>query len=214
MSRSTQDSTGVEATNPRPDATSTRPAVPATPHPRHGRLRRGAAAAGVVVLASLLALPTASADTRRFRDAAGDTGLPADLTTVRVSNGTETVDISARPGRVEFGDIFVFWLDTRPRNAGPEYKVVVVPNSDAFGLVRVGAFGKRGRPVPCDGLRATADHGAPEWVSASVPRSCLRDPGKVRVAVKARYTDGDTSVVDWAPAKRRFFGWVAPCAAA
>jgi hypothetical protein len=211
MNRSIQDTTGVETQRPQPDASSTSPARPRTPSRSLRHLRRGAAVAGVGLLAALVTVPAASADTRRFRDVAGDTGLPADLTTVRVSNGPETVDIAARPGRVGLEDLFVYWLDTRPRNAGPEYKVVVAPNSDDFGLLRVGAFGKRGRPVACEGLRARADHFTPEWISTSVPRSCLGNPGKVRVAVKARYTDGETSVVDWAPSKRRFFGWVAPC---
>ena len=195
-------------------------ATPLTPGPssRGGiparAVRGGDALLGLALLASLTALPSAEADVRRFRDAAGDTGLPADLTTVRVDNGADTVEVKARPGRVGFEDLFTFWLDTRPKNPGPEYKVVVVPNSDSFGLLRVDAFGQQGTPVPCDGLRATADNFTPEWVSTSVPRSCLRHPGKVRVAVKARYTDGDTSVVDWAPAKRTFFGWVARCSGA
>lgn len=206
MNRSSQDTAGtvIGSTPPQPEAGGTSAAVP-----RDRRVRRGAAVVAVALLASLSALPSAEADTRRFRDAAGDTGLPADLTTVRVSNGPDTVKITARPGRVEFEDLFVYWLDTRPKNPGPEYKVVVVPNSDAFGLLRVGAFGERGTPVTCDGLRATADHFTPDRVSTSVPRSCLRNPGKVRVAVKARYTDGDASVVDWAPARRSFYGWVA-----
>jgi hypothetical protein len=178
---------------------------------RHRRraARRAAAVVAVGVLASLTALPPAQADTRRFADRAGDTGLPADLTTVRVSNGAEQITVAARPGRVEFGDRFSYWLDTRPRNRGPEYEVRVTPNSDDFGLLRVGAFGEQSTPVTCDGLRATADHLAPEWVTITVPRSCVRHPGKVRVAVQARYADGDGTVVDWAPKKRTFFGWVA-----
>jgi len=163
---------------------------------------------GVAVIASLTALPSAQADTRRFHDPAGDTGLPADLTAVRVSNGAETVEVVARPGRVGFQDRFTYWFDTSRKNPGPEYKVVVVPNSGDFGLLRVDAFGEQGSPVVCDGLRAMADHFTPGRVSTSVPRSCLDNPGKVRVSVKARYSDGDTSVVDWAPGKRRFFGWV------
>jgi hypothetical protein len=170
---------------------------------------RAAAVVGVTVLASLAALPPAQADTRRFHDRAGDTSLPADITTVRVSNGADLVKVAIRPGRVDFGDSFTFWLDTRAKDPGPEYQVGVLPNSDAFGLVRVGAFGEQGTPVLCEGLRATADVFTPAWVSISVPRSCLHGFGKVRVAVKARYDNGGTSVVDWAPAKRKFFGWVA-----
>jgi hypothetical protein len=214
MNRTSED-TGAVTTGagPHPDASSVGP-DPSSERPRtrrkpSTRVVRGSAVVGVTVLASLALLQPASADTRRFSDPNGDTGLPADITTVRVTNGSERVKVKARPGRVEFEDFFTYWLDTRPKNPGPEYRVDVVPNSDAFGLTRVDAFGEQGTPVPCDGLRATADNSNPEWISISVPRSCLENPGKVRVAVKARYTDGDTSVVDWAPAKRKFFGWVA-----
>jgi hypothetical protein len=213
MNRTSQDASAAAADRPHPDVPSARPDESSERRPaRHrtpSRVSRAAAVVGVTVMASLTVLQPAHADTRRFSDRAGDTSLPADITTVRVSNGAERLTIAIRPGRVELGDDFTFWLDTRAKNPGPEYKVGVVPNSDAFGLVRVDAFGERGTPVPCEGLRATADAFTPEWVSTSVPRSCLHDFGRVRVAVKARYANGDTSVVDWAPAKRKFFGWVA-----
>ena len=214
MNRSSEDIGAVATgTAPQPDAASVRPDAPAERPPENRktstRVVRTAAVVGVTVMASLTLLQPASADTRRFSDPNGDTGLPADLTTVKVTNGSELVKVKARPGRVEFEDFFTYWLDTRPKNAGPEYRVDVVPNSDAFGITRVDAFGQQGTPVPCAGLRARADNSAPEWISISVPRSCLDNPGKVRVAIKARYTDEDTSVVDWAPAKRKFSGWVA-----
>jgi hypothetical protein len=210
---SKETTTHTVATGLRPDAVGTRRDASSERSPSRPPARRAwraAAVLGVALVASLSALQPANAETRRFRDQAGDTGLSADITTVRVSNGPDLVEVAIRPGRVEFGDHFTFWLDTRPKNPGPEYKVGVLPNSDAFGMTRVGAFGQRGTPVPCDDLRATADHFAPAWVSISVPRSCLGDPGKVRVAVKARYVDGDAGIVDWAPARRTFFGWVAP----
>lgn len=212
MKHGSQDTSSVAGgASPKPDTPSTSPPAPR----EHDKpttptaLRRGATVAGVTLLAALITLPPASADIRRFTDRAGDTGLPADITTVRVDNGAELVTVRVRPGRVEFDDQFTFWLDTRPRNPGPEYRVGVQPNSDAFGMTRVDTFADQGTPVRCDELRATADHFSPGWVSISVPRSCLRNPGKVRVAVRARYTDGATSVVDWAPARRTFFGWVA-----
>jgi hypothetical protein len=213
MNRTSQDTGSVAGgAGPHPDAPSTRPGArserPAESRTTSSPVRRGAAVVGLTLMASLTALQPAYGDTRRFTDRAGDTGLPADITAVRVSNGAERIEVAIRPGRVEFEDQFTFWLDTRPENAGPEYKVGVLPNSEAFGLLRVGAFSDQGRPLRCDGLRATADHFTPEWVSISVPRSCLRHPAKVRVAAKARYTDGDTAVVDWAPARRKFFGWV------
>ena len=211
MNRTSEDiGAVVTRTVPQPDAPSVLPGSPADRSAKNRTTSTGvvrtAAVVGVTVMASVTLLPPASAEIRRFSDPNGDTGLASDLTTVKVINGSELVEVKARPGRVEFGDFFTYWLDTRPKNAGPEYRIDVVPNSDAFGITRVDAFGRQGIPVPCGGLRARADHFAPEWISISVPRSCLENPGRVRVAVKARYTADETSVVDWAPAKRKFFG--------
>jgi hypothetical protein len=207
------DDTGTVAGHPGtdPDVPSTRTGGSADRgrSPAARRRWQGVAVVGVTLMASLTVLQPAHADTRRFSDRAGDSGLPADLTTVRVSNGAEVLKVAVRPGRVQSGDEFTFWLDTRPKNPGPEYEVGLLPNSDGFGMLRVDAFGDQGTPVRCDDLRGTADIFAPAWVSIVVPRSCVRRPGKVRVAVQARYADGNRGVVDWAPARRTFFGWVA-----
>jgi hypothetical protein len=192
--------------------------VPITPEPpRHkqpGRsmvvhIRRGVTVGAVALLASVAVLQPAQADTETFRDKAGDTGVKADITTVRVKNGANRVTVVVRPGRLKSGDYFRFWLDTVPKNRGPEYKVEVYPNSDGFGLVRVGSFRDKGKLVGCPGLRANADIFTPDRVSISVPRSCMHNPGSVRVSVRGHYEYRGPDVVDWAPAKRKFFGWVA-----
>ncbi len=210
---SNETGTAPGAAGLRPDVASTRPDPPKErfldgPAPS-SRGRRGAVVLIAALIASLSALQPAYADTRRFSDPKGDSGLPADITSVRVTNGPDLIEVAMRPGRVRIGDQFTFWLDTRAEDAGPEYAVGLLPNSDALGITRVDGFDQQGTVVVCDELRGTADYLSPKWVSVSLPRSCVGDPGAVRVAAEASYTDGDDSVVDWAPASRTFFGWVA-----
>ena len=172
---------------------------------------RAAAVAGAAVITSVAFSLPASADTRTFQDARGDTGTPADITAVKVANGSgggHRVAVRAEVGQLGIEDFFTFWLDTRPSDAGPEYKVVVYPNSDGIQLRRLDDFGEAGTAVPCDRLRARADAFGPDVVSISVPRSCMGNPGRIRVSVRGRYVDDGHQVRDWAPAERSFFGWV------
>lgn len=175
-------------------------------------LRRAATIVGASLATSLAVAMPAYADTTTFADRTGEHGNRADITSVKVANGSgggHRVAVLASVRSLEVRDYFTFWLDTRSSNAGPEYKVVVYPNSDGIGLQRVGSFGDGGTTVTCDGLRARADAFGPNEVAISVPRSCLGNPGKVRVAVHGRFVRGGTTYRDWAPKYRIFFGWVA-----
>jgi hypothetical protein len=173
------------------------------------KLIPGAAVGVATLLASLTVATPAAAAVRTFHDRAGDTGVRADITTVRVSNSDTRVAVAARVGRINFEDFFTFWFDTVPANAGPEYKVVVFPNSDGITLKRLGSFGASGTTVSCGGLRAQADAFGEDLVRVSVPRSCMRNPGAVRVSLRARYKFPERTIADWAPAERAFFGSVA-----
>ncbi len=42
-------------------------------------------------------------------------------------------------------------------DAGPEYNVIVYPNSDGFDLRRLDEFGQVGTRVSCSGVNATAN---------------------------------------------------------
>lgn len=149
---------------------------------------------------------------RTFSDKAGDTGTSVDITTVKVANGSgggARIAVRAKVGQLTIFDFYTFWFDTASLDAGPEYKVVVNPDSDGIQKLRVlDEFGEKGPAVRCDGLRARADTSGPAEVSASVPRYCLGDPGKVRVSLRGRYVNDGHQVTDWAPRERKFFSWV------
>lgn len=162
---------------------------------------RGAAVIGAALLATTTGLAPAQADTRTFRDQG------AHLTTVEVIHGAQ-VEVKASVGPYRIGSYFTFWLDTRASNAGPEYKMEVYPNSDGLAVLRVGNFSDKGRAVRCPGFRATADVFGPEVVTITVPRSCIGNPSRVRVAVRAYYDVPGPNVIDWGPGLRQFFGWV------
>jgi len=130
------------------------------------------------------------------------------LKTVRVNHSEYRVIVMARTGNLLKADYITVWFDTKSGNAGPEYKVVVRANSDDPQLNQIGAFGQKGMKVPCDGLRVAADIYSSDKMRVSVPCSCLEHPDKVRVSLRGRYIYAQRIVDDWAPAKRKFFGWV------
>lgn len=174
-------------------------------------LRRAALAASAVVLASTALASPAFADLRTFRDAAGDTGSARDLTRVRVNNGADggtRVRVAAHVGDLNLLDATTFWLDTAGLDAGPEYKVVVLPNTDGMALEVVDTFRDDGRRIRCRNLVARADAGGRDVVSISVPRLCMGGPGRVRVSVRTRFVSATPDIVDWAPRRQAFFGWV------
>ena len=161
--------------------------------------------AGVVVAA--MGLPgVAQADTGSFDDPVGD-GTSVDITRVRVAH-ENAVKVSVRSAvPLAAGQVYGFWIDTG-RGPRPTYAVKFRANSDFGGqLGVVESFGERpSRFVRCPGLRAHADmfDDRPVWVR--VPRACLGDPRRVRVAVK--FVDEIAGSVDWAPERRTFGPWV------
>ncbi|KQV69542.1 hypothetical protein ASC64_06760 [Nocardioides sp. Root122] len=161
--------------------------------------------AGAVVAA--LGLPGAArADTGSFDDPVGD-ATSVDITRVRVAH-ENAVKVSVRSAvPLAAGQVYRFWIDTG-RGPRPTYAVEFRANSDFGGqLAVVESFGQRpSRFVRCPGLRAHADmfDDRPVWVR--VPRTCLREPNRVRVAV--RFADEIAGSVDWAPARRTFTPWI------
>lgn len=154
------------------------------------------------LLASVTMLQPAQADVRTFRDKGGH------ITTVKVSHSATYVRVKAAVGRMTAGSHFTFWLDTLAKNAGPEYKMDIYPNSDGLAVLRVGNFTDKGKVVACPGFRASADIFGPRVVSIAVPRSCIGNPSKVRVSVRGYYDVPGPNIIDWAPGRRHFFGWV------
>lgn len=183
-----------------------------TERPRPATILAAVATTAIVTAAMLTGTAgTAAANTRRFHDARNDTGASSDITRVRVEHGSgrgRRLAVEARVGNLAPGDIAYLYVDTRPGNTGPEYLAYLVANSDVFGLQRVPNFNRDGRRVDCRGLRGHADGYGPDVVRFSVPRACLHTPPRVRVHVKLRFDNAFQVIVDRAPGRKRFFGWV------
>lgn len=170
---------------------------------------RRAAARGVVaaMIGAVLAAPGAAhAGSGSWDDPVGDsTGV--DISRVRVvqANAVKVSVRSAVP--LDAGQVYTFWIDTG-RGPRPTFAVKFRANSDfGSGLAVVESFGQRPtRTVSCPGMRAHADMFDDLPVALRVPRTCLGDPKRVRVAVK--FTDENTGSVDWAPERRTFGPWV------
>ena len=165
------------------------------------------AAAASTVCVALAALPgAASADTAAFDDPMGDS-TSVDVSRVRVVHA-HAVKVSVRSAvPLDVGQVYTFWIDSG-RGRRPTYAVELRANSDFGGrLAVVESFGQRpSRFVACPGMRAHADMFDDEPVSVRIPRSCLRGPRRVRVAVK--FVDETTGSVDWVPERRTFGPWV------
>lgn len=165
----------------------------------------------VVLLVTGLSGP-AAADSRTFRDSAGDTGgAPSDITKVVVTNGADAgrrVVVTAHVGNLAPTDSARMWVDTRPADAGPEYRMTVIANSDGVHLRRVETWTGDGHAVHCPGLRALADGYGKDIIRFSIPRACMDKPGPVRVGLRGRFPYASRVVIDWAPGWRQFTPWV------
>jgi hypothetical protein len=168
-------------------------------------------AATAAALALVLSIPAASAEaaTRTFHDA--NRSKPGnDITTVSVTNGAKRVIVTVDVGDIDLDDLYTLWLDTVPDNAGPEYRFAMLPNSDYLDFQRVQDFDSTGTAVECVEIGGRADaYSAAPVIQFRVPRSCLNNPGKVRVSVLARYAVANGYDYDWGTGKKKLFGWVA-----
>ena len=164
------------------------------------------ALAACAVGATLVVAGSAHAGTGTFEDPVGDS-TSVDISQVRVVH-ENAVKVSVRSAvPLAAGQVYAFWVDTG-RGARPTFQVSFRANSDfieSLGVVR--SFGRRPtRVVRCPGMRAHADMFDEAPVSLRIPRRCIGDPRRVRVAV--RFLDETTGSVDWAPERRTFTPWV------
>lgn len=148
----------------------------------------------------------AMADTKVFDDPVGDS-TSVDISRVRVVH-RDAVTVRVRSAvPLAAGQIYVFWIDAGD-GRGPDYRVAFRANAgfeEEIGVVR--SFGVRpSRFVRCPGVRLRADIFSDKPVSIRIPRRCLEDPGRVRVAVQ--FKDEITDTVDWAADRRTFGPWV------
>lgn len=165
-----------------------------------------ARAVSMWALATILATSTgpAVADTQAIDDPVGDSTF-VDVSRVRVVH-RDAVTVRVRSAvPLAVGQRYSFWIDA---GRGPNHHVAFSANTDfddALGLVR--SFSDRpSRFVQCPGLRARADIFDDKPVSIRVPRRCLGNPWRVRVAV--RFKDETKGTVDWAPGRLTFGSWV------
>ena len=157
--------------------------------------------------ATLVVAGTAYAGTGTFEDPVGDS-TSVDVSQVRVVH-RNAVKVSVRSTvPLAAGQVYAFWIDTG-RGPRPTFHVSFRANSDfSDSLAVVRSFGQRPtRVVRCPGMRAHADMFDEAPVSLRIPRRCIGDPKRVRVAV--RFEDETSGSVDWAPARRTFTPWVA-----
>lgn len=166
--------------------------------------------AAMAVLPWGLAAAPAEAQSDRFldRDGGGETAIQS----VRVHNGDARLTVYLRHRSSMKLDRV--WLDTRPADPGPEYRVAVRANSDYEGsqLIEVESFDTgRGPSQRCPGIELHSDVFDSEPVSyVKIPQSCLAGPGKVRVAADS---SGPHGAYDIAPNRgdysgSRFTPWV------
>jgi hypothetical protein len=163
----------------------------------------------VAVTAASLALSTlpSEAATRTFYD--GDSSSEMDLTRVKVTNGTTYLTVTADVGSMTVEDRFYLWVDTDSDNAGPEYRGTAIPNSEWQLLRKVGSFSDGGKSIAGCDVMGQADVFSEPTVVWKIKRSCMKNPGKVRVTVRARYQAAGDIKSDWGPGYRKFFPWVA-----
>lgn len=157
-------------------------------------------------LALAMAAVPAMADTKVFDDPVGDSTF-VDISQVRVVHRDSVIVRVRSDVPLTTSQLYTFWIDVG-RGRGPDYHVAFRANTDfddALGVVR--SFGgPRSRFVRCPGMRARADIFADKPVSIRIPRRCLENPRRVRVAVQ--FKDEGTGSVDWAADRRTFGPWV------
>ena len=147
----------------------------------------------------------ATADTQVFDDAVGDSTF-VDISRVRVVHRDSVVVRVQSAVPLAAGQLYAFWIDAG-HGPQPDYYVAFRANTDFDEVLRlVRSFSDRRSLIPCRGIRLRADIFTDEPVSIRIPRRCLQNPGRVRVAVQ--FKDENAGTVDWAADRRTFGPWV------
>lgn len=152
-----------------------------------------------------LAPVPAVADTEVFDDPVGDS-TSVDISRVRVVHRDAVVVRVRSDVPLSAGQLYAFWIDAGD-GPQPDYYVDFRANSGYDEVLRlVRSFTDRRSNVECRGLRLRADIFSNKPVSIRIPRRCLGDPVRVRVAVQ--FKDESAGEVDWAADRRTFGPWV------
>jgi hypothetical protein len=161
----------------------------------------------VGALALVVSMPMAPADaaTRLFRDAAGDVTAGTDIQRVRVHNAARVlVTVTFRDIRGNRGGGFSVFFDTVKSRLGPEFGASAgLARGTDFSIVRMRHWHATSDPISCP-LELTNNY-LEDTSTFTVARSCLNNPGRVRVSVTST---NNRQVTDWAPAFHTFYAGV------
>lgn len=177
-------------------------------------MTRAVAAAGAVLLTTLAVAPPAEAEVKVVHDKAGDGSNGAgssgprkwgDIGKVRIKHGHHAVRLTVLPAKGgQLGDFYDFWVDTNPKNRGPEYvgtvSLEVVPNAWVARTDTFGHFGKESCRVKTAGFDRDT-----QTVKVVFPRTCFGRPRRLRVST---HSSMEYESADWAPARHVFGPWV------
>lgn len=165
-------------------------------------MKRASIVLALAVTLGVLAAPTAWAGTVSFDDEVGDTGSRSDIRRVVVEH-VHTADrlrVTTRLSKVVYGAELAIFIDSRPANAGPEWKISAYADSE-WALLRVDSWRDDGMPGPtCGRVSYSRDTDRP-IARATLPSSCIRLHRDVRVSVLVHDAGHGR---DWAPDVRRF----------
>ncbi|WP_344008465.1 hypothetical protein [Nocardioides lentus] len=178
------------------------------------RLARTVAVLAAALLALGLAAAPASAAYRVVPDRGGandgKNGSIGDMARVTVHHGRERVTVRVvmtRPNAP--GDFYNVFVDTAPRDRGPEYMVVYDVIDDSRSFIRragkwpadeAGTFLPPRKRVTCG--RAPVQRPPQQRVfTFSFKRSCVGNPRSLAVSVRTAQEYGPN---DWVPARRQF----------
>lgn len=156
----------------------------------------------LAALAAATTVTTAWAGTVSVTDPAGDTGSRSDIRRVTVEHmhATDRLRIATKLTKVVLGVELDIYIDSRPQNAGPEWKILAYPDSE-WVLRRVSGWNDHGvNKTTCGRVRYSVDTERPVAV-AGLPAGCLNLHRDVAVSVRIHDVGHGN---DWAPSRRTF----------
>jgi len=148
---------------------------------------------------------TAQAWVLVVHDLIGDNTSRSDIQRVVINNSAarDRLVVRVRLDQVVYGADVNVYLDVRPGNAGPEWRMAAAADSE-WSLYRVGRFGQLGTLARSCG-RVSFSKDGPPAVNWRASRTCLSVGRAVRVSVQVK-DPGHGS--DWSLDRRVFSPWV------
>lgn len=174
---------------------------------------RRATVVATALLSGLAVAAPAVASRGAYPDPADTQASLTDIREVRVAHGAERVTVA-----VGFTDLratsdggpsgLTVFLDANPDRRGPELALVTgLQEGTDYQLLRVRRWKLVGEPLTCD--HSVRLRPARDLARVRVARSCLRDPERIRVAVRmVDQYDGSHPVTDWFRGPRRYTPWL------